>query len=164
MLDSEEPMTGPADDEESDLTLIGWQESVALPALGAGPLIAKIDTGARSAALHADDIRIWGHGQRRKVRFKVPRSTRSKRTVDCELPLHDLRRVKSSNGLVELRAVVTTPIKIGDHVINAEVTLTARSDMGAAMLIGRSSLRGNFLVDPARSFLRSKRPKPKAKT
>ena len=49
-------------------------------------------------------------------------------------------------------------------MIDAEVTLTARSDMGAAMLIGRSSLRGNFLVDPARSFLRSKRPKPKAKT
>jgi hypothetical protein len=161
MLDSEARMTGSADYDESDLALIGWQESVALPELGAGPLIAKIDTGARSAALHADDIRIWGHGQRRKVRFRVPRNARSKRTIECELPLHDLRRVKSSNGQTELRAVVSTAIKIGNHIIEAEVTLTTRSDMGAAMLIGRSSLRGMFLVDPARSFLRSKRPTPK---
>ncbi|MGE3831143.1 MAG: ATP-dependent zinc protease [Parvibaculaceae bacterium] len=154
-------MTGSAEDEESDLAVIGWQEAVALPELGSGPLIAKIDTGARSAALHADEIRIWGHGQRRKVRFKVPRSARSKRMIECELPLHDLRHVKSSNGQTELRAVISTPIEIGSHVIDAEVTLTMRSDMGAAMLIGRSSLRGTFLVDPARAFLRSKRPKPK---
>ena len=106
-------MTGSADDDESDLALIGWQEAVALPALGAGPLIAKIDTGARSAALHADDIRIWGHGKRRKVRFKVPRNMRSKRTIECELPLHDLRSIKSSNGQTEMRAVVTTPMPSG---------------------------------------------------
>ena len=151
-------MTRSADNDEGALPVIGWQESAILPELGAGPLIAKIDTGARSAALHADDISILGHGHRRKVRFKVPRSTRSKRMIECEMPLHDLRHVKSSNGHKELRAVVSTPIRIGTHVIDAEVTLTTRSDMGAAMLIGRSALRGTFLVDPARSFLRSKRP------
>jgi hypothetical protein len=150
-------------DPENGQTLLGWQESVTLPELGAGPIIAKIDTGARSAALHADDIHISGHGKRRKVRFKVQRRGSSSRRIECEMPLHDLRRVKSSNGQIELRPVIATPIEIGGHVVDAEITLTQRSDMGAAMLIGRSSIKGSFLVDPSRTFLRSRRPR-KTKT
>jgi hypothetical protein len=143
--------------------LIGWQETVSLPGLGAGPIVAKIDTGARSAALHADDIRITGRGKRMKVRFKVQRRGSSSRRIECEMPLHDLRRIKSSNGHIELRAVISTPLEIGGQLLEAEVTLTQRSDMGAAMLIGRSSIKGNFLVDPSRTFLRSRRPR-KTKT
>jgi hypothetical protein len=139
--------------------LIGWQETVSLPELGAGPIVAKIDTGARSAALHADDIRITGRGKRMKVRFKVQRRGSSSRRIECEMPLHDLRRIKSSNGQIELRAVISTPVEIGGHVFEAEVTLTQRADMGAAMLIGRSSIKGSFLVDPSRTFLRSRRPR-----
>jgi hypothetical protein len=139
--------------------LIGWQETVSLPELGAGPIVAKIDTGARSAALHADDIRITGRGKRMKVRFKVQRRGSSSRRIACEMPLHDLRRVKSSNGHIELRAVISTPVEIGGQVLDAEITLTQRSDMGAAMLIGRSSIKGMFLVDPSRTFLRSRRPR-----
>lgn len=149
------------DDIEPDNApaLIGWQESVSLPELGAGPIVAKIDTGARSAALHADDIRITGRGKRMKVRFKVQRRGSSPRRIECEMPLHDLRRVKSSNGQIELRAVIATPVEIGGQLLEAEVTLTQRSDMGAAMLIGRSSIKGTFLVDPSRTFLRSRRPR-----
>lgn len=150
-------------DTDEDRTLIGWQEMVRLPELGAGPIIAKIDTGARSAALHADDIEISGRGKRMKVRFKVQRRGSSARRIECEMPLHDLRRIKSSNGQIELRAVIATPVEIGGHVVDAEVTLTQRSDMGAAMLIGRSSIKGTFLVDPSRRFLRSRRPR-KTKT
>lgn len=152
-------------DTQDGPALVGWQESVRLPELDAGPIVAKIDTGARSAALHADDIQISGRGKRMKVRFKLQRRSGSNRRVECEMPLHDLRRVKSSNGHIELRAVISTPIKIGDHVLEAEITLTQRSDMGAAMLIGRSSIKGTFLVDPSRTFLRSRRPKKmKSKT
>lgn len=153
------------DDQGTDggPALIGWQETVSLPELGAGPIVAKIDTGARSAALHADDIRITGRGKRMKVRFKVQRRGSSSRRIECEMPLHDLRRVKSSNGQIELRAVISTPVEIGGQVLEAEVTLTQRADMGAAMLIGRSSIKGSFLVDPSRTFLRSRRPR-KTKT
>jgi hypothetical protein len=143
--------------------LIGWQETVSLPELGAGPIVAKIDTGARSAALHADDIRISGRGKRMKVRFKVQRRGSSSRRIECEMPLHDLRRIKSSNGHIELRAVISTAVEIGGQLLEAEITLTQRADMGAAMLIGRSSIKGNFLVDPSRTFLRSRRPR-KTKT
>jgi len=75
------------------------------------------------------------------------------------MPLHDLRRIKSSNGHIELRAVIVTAIEIGGHRLDAEITLTQRADMGAAMLIGRSSIKGLFLVDPSRTFLSSKRPR-----
>ncbi len=146
-------------DEDEVPALLGWQESVRLPELGAGPIVAKIDTGARSAALHADDIHISGRGKRMKVRFKVQRRGNSARRIECEMPLHDLRRVRSSNGQTELRAVIATAIEIGDQVLDAEITLTQRADMGAAMLIGRSSIKGTFLVDPSRTFLRSKRPR-----
>lgn len=149
--DEQRPEDGPA--------LIGWQESVSLPELGAGPIVAKIDTGARSAALHADDIHITGRGKRMKVRFTVQRRGTSSRRIECEMPLHDLRRVKSSNGHIELRAVISTPVEIGGQLLDAEVTLTQRADMGAAMLIGRSSIKGAFLVDPSRTFLRSRRPR-----
>jgi hypothetical protein len=148
---------------DSGPVLIGWQETVRLPELGAGPIVAKIDTGARSAALHADDIRITGRGKRMKVRFKMQRRGSSSRRIECEMPLHDLRRIKSSNGHIELRAVISTAVEIGGQVLEAEVTLTQRADMGAVMLIGRSSIRGNFLVDPSRTFLRSRRPR-KTKT
>jgi hypothetical protein len=146
-------------DTDEGPALLGWQESVHLPELGAGPIVAKIDTGARSAALHAEDIRVTGRGKRMKVRFKVQRRGSSLRRIECEMPLHDLRRIKSSNGHIELRAVISTPIEIGGHVLDAEITLTQRADMGAAMLIGRSSIKGLFLVDPSRTFLRSKRPR-----
>jgi hypothetical protein len=151
--DDSGPENGPA--------LIGWQESVSLPELGAGPIVAKIDTGARSAALHADDIRISGRGKRMKVRFRVQRRGSSSRRIECEMPLHDLRRIKSSNGQIELRAVISTPVEIGGQILEAEITLTQRADMGAAMLIGRSSIKGTFLVDPSRTFLRSRRPRKK---
>lgn len=152
-------------DAQDGPALVGWQEAVRLPELGAGPIVAKIDTGARSAALHADDIQISGRGKRMRVRFKLQRRSGSTRRIECEMPLHDLRRIKSSNGHIELRAVIATSIEIGDTVLDAEITLTQRADMGAAMLIGRSSIKGTFLVDPSRTFLKSKRPKKsKSKT
>ncbi|MGE0241358.1 MAG: ATP-dependent zinc protease [Parvibaculaceae bacterium] len=152
-------MTDDDSDPDHGRTLIGWQETVSLPELGAGPIVAKIDTGARSAALHADDIQITGRGKRMKVRFTVQRRGSSSRRIECEMPLHDLRRIKSSNGHIELRAVISTPVEIGGQLLEAEITLTQRSDMGAAMLIGRSSIKGSFLVDPSRTFLRSRRPR-----
>ena len=151
------------DDRDTDESpgLLGWQESIHLPELGAGPIVAKIDTGARSAALHAEDIRVTGRGKRMKVRFKIQRRGSSSRRIECEMPLHDLRRIKSSNGHIELRAVISTPVEIGGQLLEAEITLTQRADMGAAMLIGRSSIKGIFLVDPSRTFLRSRRPRKK---
>ena len=143
--------------------VIGWREHIDLPALGIGPIIAKIDTGARSAALHAEEIELL-HGGRR-VRFRVPRRTSSPKRVVCELPVTDWRIVKNSGGRSELRFVVETQISIGGMQFPVEITLTDRTDMGVPMLLGRKALLDRFLVHPAKSFVLSKtrlhRPKRK---
>ena len=130
-------------------SLIGWRERVHLPRLGLGPIIAKIDTGARSAALHAEDISIKGH----HVKFCVPMNGVNHH---FELPFKGQRRVKSTSGHSEVRAVVETEIAIGTTTFTAEITLTDRTDMGVPMLLGRATIRGKFVVHPGRSFLISR--------
>ena len=87
--------------------LIGWRERVSLPKLGLGPLIAKVDTGARTAALHAEDIVIKGH---HFAGFSIPDGVHRHQ---YELPIKGQRRVKSTSGHSEMRAVVETEIAIG---------------------------------------------------
>lgn len=134
--------------------LIGWREKVSLPALGVGTIVAKIDTGARTAALHATDIRIAGG----KVAFVVEVKGRHHH---CSLPLKGERRVKSSSGHSEARAVVETEVAIGRHRFTIEVTLTNRTDMGVPMLLGRASLDGRFLVHPVRTQILSAKKRKK---
>lgn len=130
--------------------LIGWREKVSLPQLGVGAFPAKIDTGARSAALHATDIEQDGH----HVTFVLPLKGRHHH---CRLPLKGMRTVKSSSGHTETRAVVETDVKIGKFVLSIEVTLTDRTDMGVPMLLGRASLGAQFLVHPTKSNILSPR-------
>jgi len=142
--------------------VVGWREYVKLPQLGIGKFVAKIDTGARSAALHAENIKISGRGQRKTVKFIV---TINGRDHHCQLPLIGEKRVKNSSGVSELRAVVETEIQLGKRRITAEMTLTNRTDMGVPMLLGRATVRDHFLVHPGRSFLISapktaKKPRP----
>lgn len=135
--------------------LIGWRERVSLPELGVGLIIAKVDTGAATAALHATDIRIAGS----HVEFIVPVKGRH---LHCSLPLKGEKRVKSSSGHSQSRALVETVVKIGKLRFVIDMTLTDRSDMGVPMLLGRSSIAGRYVVDPGRSFILSpKKRKPK---
>lgn len=130
--------------------LIGWRERVKLPQLGIGLLVAKVDTGARTAALHAEDIEQHGH----RVRFRVPVNGREHH---CDAALAGERRVKSSSGHGETRVVIETDVVIGIHRFPIEVTLTNRTDMGVPMLLGRAAIRGRFVVHPGRSFIVSRR-------
>jgi hypothetical protein len=134
----------------SPALLIGWRERVKLPRLGIGTIIAKVDTGARSAALHAEEIE--QHGARVHFRVRV-----NDRDHACEGTLVGRRRVKSSSGHRETRMVIETDVLIGANRFPIEVTLTDRTDMGVPMLLGRAAMRGRFVVDPARSFIISRR-------
>ena len=80
-----------------------------------------------------------------------------KRHHHCRLPLKGLRRIKSSNGHIETRAVVETDVKIGATTLRMEITLTDRTDMGVAMLLGRSSIGHDFLVHPTKTNILSAR-------
>ena len=134
----------------------GWRELVRLPELGAGPLTAKLDTGARSASLHAENIEVSADG--RHVRFDVPRDDRRREHLHCQMPLHGEKRVKNTGGTAETRLVVETDIEMGGARWKALVTLSDRTDMGVPMLLGRATLAGRFVVNPARSFLISRKP------
>jgi hypothetical protein len=136
--------------------IAGWREYVALPQLGIGPLVAKLDTGARSAALHAENIQIYEKDGHHRIRFDVPVSTDSKQVKTCDLRLHAERLVKNPGGAKELRRVVETDLSLGGRVWQVQVTLTNRTDMGVPMLLGRATIKGRFLVHPGRSFVLSR--------
>jgi hypothetical protein len=136
------------------LPRVGWREWVTLGPGPVGPVRAKVDTGARTSALHAENLEPFDRDGSRWIRFTLLPFQRSREgAVVLEAPLVDRRRVRSSSGVQEERPVVRLPLHLGTHVVEAEVTLTRRDLMGFRMLIGRTALRGRFLVDPSASFL-----------
>lgn len=132
--------------------VLGWKESVVLSSLGGIGLMAKLDTGARSSALHAVDIIYVKHRSAIWVEFDLPDIDQSKRHR-FRLPLAEHRSVKSSIGTSQIRPVVVLDLCMAGQRWSSEVTLTDRSDMELPMLIGRSALKGRFVVDPARTRL-----------
>jgi hypothetical protein len=133
---------------------IGWREWVALPELGIPAIKAKIDTGARSSALHAYAIRRREETDGTWVVFKVhPLQRAPHATVEARARLLGERRIRSSSGKLTVRAVIVTPMVMGDRSWPIELTLVRRDLMGFRMLVGRQALRGRVVVNPARSFL-----------
>ncbi len=133
--------------------ILGWEEWVALPELGLPAIKAKVDTGARTSALHAFFVERLSVGRRPMVRFGVhPIPRRADIAIVCTAPVVDERHVTSSNGERENRLVISTPIRIGEREWPIEVTLTNRDAMSYRMLLGRQAIGEGILVDPAASF------------
>lgn len=144
---------------DKSLKAIGWREWVSLPKLDVPWIKAKVDTGARSSALHAFDMEIVRVRGVRKVRFSVhPFQRDSHTTMRAEAELVEERWVKSSSGKRTLRPVVITPVTLFDQSWMIELTLVSRDEMGFRMLLGRQAIRGRFLVDSGRSYLSGKKP------
>lgn len=140
---------------------IGWREWCALPDLGLPCVKAKIDTGARTSALHAYDITIIRRGSRDYVRFNIHPLTTNYIARTCIAPLVDQRVITSSNGERESRPVILTTLDFGLKKIEAELTLTSRHKMSYRMLLGLTALRrGRFVIDPSKSFLLGERENP----
>ncbi len=132
---------------------IGWREWVALPELGISLIKVKVDTGARSSALHAFKIKEIPDADRTKVKFEVhPFQRDSKTSLECQADLLEYREVRSSGGHVTLRPVVVTTIQFMDQEWPIELTLVSRDSMGFRMLLGREAVRGRFFVDAGQSY------------
>lgn len=137
--------------------MIGWREWVALPEWGVPAIKVKIDTGARTSALHAFDIETFEGDGVAMARFAIhPWQDSSSDVVVVEAPLLERRQVRSSSGAAKVRPVVLTTMVLAGRSEQVEITLTRRDEMGFRMLIGRQALRRRFVVDSGRSYLGGK--------
>lgn len=136
--------------------IIGWREIVSLPELGVFDMRAKIDTGARTSALHAEEQELFNRDGARWVRFRVPAS-RHHSDFRVEVPVLDERDIKNTSGVPESRVVIRTLLHLGTHHWHVDVSLADRSNMGFDMILGRTAIRRhNVLVNAGRSFLAGK--------
>lgn len=130
---------------------IGWSEYVDLPEWGITRLLAKADTGARSSALHVEELEELGQG---RVRFRVVLHRRRRdRRVAVEARVRRRSRVRSSTGHYQQRLFVTTRLRLGPFERRIEISLVDRERMIHRMLLGRSALAGLYLVDSAHRAL-----------
>lgn len=134
---------------------IGWREWLALPELGIPAIKAKIDTGARTSALHAWRVEPFTEGGAPWIRFFLhPLQRDTDRSLVCATPVHDRRVVSDSGGHRERRYVIESAVTIGAHRRRIEMTLTDRDTMLFRMLLGRQAMHG-LRVLPEASFLAS---------
>lgn len=134
-------------------TLIGWREWIALPSLGIAGIKAKIDTGARTTALHAIDIEVVERDGVEWLEFTVPAAP-DHGMARTAAPLHERREVKNTSGVPDERPVIVTTLSLGRKRWPIEVTLADRTEMGFDIILGRTAIRGHgILVNPGRSFL-----------
>ncbi len=134
-------------------SIVGWREWAGLPELGVARLKAKIDTGARTSALHAVRIRAFEQGGVVVAAFAIhPVQRRTAPEIDCLARVIDRRRIRSSNGLSALRYVIVTTLRLGGAEFPIELSLADRDEMGFRLLLGRDALKNRFVVDPAKSF------------
>lgn len=132
---------------------VGWRERVSLADLGLVEINAKIDTGARTTALHASNIRRFERDGAPWVEFLSDHG-RTGQTDLCTAPVHHLRKITNTSGKPEQRFIIATPLQIGARTQLVEVSLADRTEMSYPIIIGRTALRQlRLLVDPSRSWL-----------
>jgi hypothetical protein len=143
--------------KDSEFTSIGWREWVALPDLGLPAIKAKIDTGARTSALHAFLIEPYQEAGIDMLRFLIhPIQRNQEFQVECHCPVFDVREVTDSGGHREMRYVVQSNVTIGNGNWPIELTLTNRDTMSFRMLLGRKAMEERFVVNPGASYINGK--------
>ena len=130
--------------------IIGSEEWCSFPELGVPTIKARVDSGAKTSSIHAFNINPFRRDGEAWVSFEIhPIQNNRRAVIRCERPVIDKRVVKSSSGISETRFVVSSPLKLGEHVWNIELTLANRDSMGFRMLLGREAMMDRLIVDPS---------------
>jgi hypothetical protein len=132
--------------------VLGWREYVALPALGIAAVRTKVDSGARTSALHVDAQWRFNEGGAPWVGFRLTPAA-GVPPVEVAAPVLDQREVTDSGGHRSRRVFLRTAMRLGGIEREIEINLADRSGMRFPMLLGRTAMTGAFTIDPARSFL-----------
>ncbi|MFV1960304.1 MAG: ATP-dependent zinc protease [Acidimicrobiia bacterium] len=133
---------------------IGWREWVQMPEFGVTEIKAKVDTGADNSSLHAFDIERFDRDGVPFVKFEIhPRQRKRKPTIVCEAEVVKERRVRNPGGRTQVRPVIRTRLNVAGREFETLINLTTRDEMTFRMLLGRRSIRNEFVVDPGRSYL-----------
>ncbi|MEP0212743.1 MAG: 30S ribosomal protein S6--L-glutamate ligase [Cellulophaga sp.] len=135
------------------LQVIGGEEWCVFEELGIPAIKARVDSGAKTSSIQANNVKVYNKGSEEWVRFEVnPIQENRSVTITCEAPLVDRRTVKSSVGISEERLVVKTTIKLGNNIHSVELTLANRDTMEYRMLLGREAINQRYIVNPAESY------------
>jgi len=142
---------------------VGWVEHVTLPDLAIPRLKAKLDTGARTSALHVVRMRTvdtaGGPMRRPILEITVPSGARGRRPQRVRAVVRGYVVVRDTSGRLERRPVIETALHLGPIKKRIAVTLTNRGDMLFPMLIGRTALGAGVVVDPTRRYLLDASPR-----
>lgn len=140
--------------EIENLKVIGSEEWCIFEEFGIPAIKARVDSGAKTSSIQANNIKIIHRGTEEWVRFEVnPIQDNRSIFITCETRLHDKRLVKSSSGIAEQRYVIKSLVTIGDQTFDIELTLANRDAMEFRMLLGREALMNRYVVNPSATYL-----------
>lgn len=146
--------SGPKESRRKPPLRIGWCEWVSLPALGVGAIRAKIDTGAKTSALHVWRLREKTiDGVPHAIFIVHPLAGLDRPEIACRAPIIGRRVIKSSNGIGSLRVIIRTRLRMGRRSWLIDLSLANRDQMGFRLLVGRDALGERALIHPAREHM-----------
>jgi hypothetical protein len=145
---------------KKEMVHIGWREFISIPELKIKEIKVKVDTGARTSALHVTDLTYHKKGKKFLAEFFIhPNQDSSRPRFKNLIEVKCFKSIKSSNGETQKRPVITATVKLGSLEREIEITLVNRDLMGFRMLLGRAAIRDSFLVSPGKSYLLKKSKK-----